>query len=117
MAITAAGVGSGIDIESIVSQLMTLERQPLVALQRRESDTRAQISAYGSLKSALSSFQSAMKNLSKLDAFRIFESTSSDEKVMTATADADAAAGSDAAAQGAGTTRCPTSSCRRSQAR
>lgn len=93
MAITAAGVGSGIDIESIVSQLMTLERQPLVALQRRESDTRAQISAYGSLKSALSSFQSAMKNLSKLDAFRIFESTSSDEKVMTATADADAAAG------------------------
>ena len=93
MAITAAGVGSGIDIESIVSQLMTLERQPLVALQRRESDTRAQISAYGSLKSALSSFQTAMKGLSTLDAFKIFQSTSSNEGVMTASADADAAAG------------------------
>ena len=91
MAITAAGVGSGIDIESIVSQLMTLERQPLVALQRRESDTRAQISAYGSLKSALSSFQTAMKGLSTLDAFKIFQSTSSNEGVMTASADADAA--------------------------
>ena len=84
MAITAAGVGSGLDIETIVSQLMSLERQPLVALQRRESDTRAQISAYGSLKSAISSFQDAMKGLSSLDAFRIFQSESSDEDVMTA---------------------------------
>lgn len=93
MAITAAGVGSGLDIENIVSQLMTLERQPLVALQRRESDTRAQISAYGSLKSAVSSFQDAMKDLSTLDAFRVFNSESSDEAVMTAEADADAAGG------------------------
>ena len=29
MAITAAGVGSGLDIENIVSQLMTIERQPI----------------------------------------------------------------------------------------
>ncbi|MCB1802329.1 MAG: flagellar filament capping protein FliD [Gammaproteobacteria bacterium] len=93
MAITAAGVGSGIDIESIVSQLMSLERQPLVALQRRESDTRAQISSYGQLKSALSNFQSAMRDLSSLEAFRKFQSMSSDEDVMTASADADAAAG------------------------
>lgn len=93
MAITAAGVGSGIDIESIVTQLMSLERQPLTALQRRESDTRAQISAYGNLKSAISTFQTAMKGLSSLDAFRIFQSDSSDDDVMTASADSDAAAG------------------------
>ena len=93
MAITAAGVGSGIDIESIVSQLMTLERQPLVALQRRESDTRAQISAFGNLKSAISSFQDAMQDLSTLDAFRVFQSESSDEGVMTATASGAAANG------------------------
>lgn len=93
MAITAAGVGSGLDIESIVSQLMTLERQPLVALQRRESDTRAQISAYGTLKSAVSSFQDAMNDLSSLDKFRVFQSDSSDEDVMTASADSAAAGG------------------------
>ena len=75
MAITAAGVGSGLDIETIVSQLMSMERQPLVALQRRESDTRAQISPTVSLKSAISSFQDAMKGLSSLDAFRIFQSS------------------------------------------
>ena len=44
MAITASGVGSGLDIENIVSQLMTLERQPLVALQRKESEYKAQLS-------------------------------------------------------------------------
>lgn len=93
MAITASGIGSGIDIESIVSQLMTLERQPLVALERRESDTRAQISSFGTLKSAISSFQDAMKELSTLGAFRKFQSSSSDEAVMTATADSEAAAG------------------------
>ena len=93
MAITAAGVGSGLDIESIVSQLMSLERQPLVALQRRESDTRAQISAYGTLKSAVSAFRDAMQDLGTLDAFRIFQADSSDEEVMTASADGDAANG------------------------
>lgn len=93
MAITAAGVGSGIDIESIVSQLMSLERRPLNILEQRESDTRAQISAFGQLKSAVSAFQTAMRDLGTLDAFRIFQSESSDEDVMTADADADAAAG------------------------
>jgi flagellar hook-associated protein 2 len=93
MAITAAGVGSGLDIEGIVSQLMSLERQPLVALQKKTSDTKAQISSYGTLKSAMSSFQDAMKDLGTLDAFRKFATSSSDEDVMTATADADGAAG------------------------
>ena len=93
MAITAAGAGSGLDIENIVSQLMTLERRPLVLLQGKTSDTQAQISSYGTLKSAISTFQDAMKDLSTRDAFRKFTSTSSDEDVTVATADADAAAG------------------------
>jgi len=93
MAITAAGVGSGLDIENIVSQLMTLERRPLVTIQGQVSVTQAKISSYGTLKSAISSFQDAMQELSTLDAFRKYTSTSSDEGVMTAAADADAAAG------------------------
>ena len=74
MAITAAGVGSGLDIENIVSQLMTLERRPLVAIQGQVSVTQAKISSYGTLKSAISSFQDAMQELSTLDAFRKFTS-------------------------------------------
>ena len=68
MAITAAGVGSGLDIENIVSQLMSLERRPLVAIQTQVSVTQANISSYGTLKSAVSSFQDAMQELSTLAA-------------------------------------------------
>ena len=61
--LSAAGIGSGLDVDSIVSQLMTFERQPLVALQRQLTDIDAKVSAYGKLKSALSSFQTAMQDL------------------------------------------------------
>jgi flagellar hook-associated protein 2 len=93
MAITAAGVGSGLDIETIVTQLMQLERRPLVALQNQESEYRAELSAYGRLKSAFSSFQSAMDELGNLDKFKIFSASSSDEEAVTASADSAAAAG------------------------
>jgi len=93
MAITAAGVGSGLDIETIVSQLMTLERQPLNKLRSQESATNAQLSAYGQVKSAISSFKDAMADLSSVDKFKIFTATSSDEEVMTAETTSSAAAG------------------------
>jgi flagellar hook-associated protein 2 len=93
MAITAAGVGSGLDIENIVSQLMSLERRPLVALQQKTRAAESEISALGTFKSQLSTFQDAMEELSSLDEFRKFASSSTDEDVLTATADGDAAAG------------------------
>ena len=72
MAITAAGVGSGLDIEGIVSQLMQLERRPLEVLEQRESDTREELSAYGRLKSAISTFKSAMDGLSDVEEFQVY---------------------------------------------
>jgi len=93
MAITAAGVGSGLDVENIVTQLMRLERRPLDALVQRESEFRAELSAFGRLKSAISSFKSAMEDLGSLDKFQVFSTTSSDEDVLTASADSSAAQG------------------------
>jgi flagellar hook-associated protein 2 len=93
MAITAAGVGSGIDIENIVSQLMSLERRPLVALQRRVTSTESEISALGSFKSQVSTFRDAMQELSTLEAFRKFSASSTDEGVVAVSADSEAAAG------------------------
>ena len=90
MAITAAGVGSGLDIENIVSQLMSLERRPLVALQQKTNATQTSISSFGNLKSAISSFQDKMQELGSLDAFRKFAVTSSNEEALTASADGDA---------------------------
>jgi len=93
MAITAAGVGSGLDIGNIVRQLMSIERQPLYALQRKQSEAEAKISAYGALKSAISSFQSKIGSLSTPDKFRVFSVVSSNDKALSATAGAGAAAG------------------------
>jgi len=93
MAITAAGVGSGLDVETIVTQLMSVERQPLYSLKSKESSYNAELSAYGKIKSAISAFKDAMDGLGSLDKFKIFSSSSSDEAVMTASTDATAAAG------------------------
>lgn len=91
--ITASGIGSGLDVESIVTQLLAIERQPLDNLQSDAQLINAQISAYGALKSKIADFKSAMDGLATVDSFKLFQGTSSDDSVLTATADASAAAG------------------------
>jgi len=94
MAITATGLGSGLDIESIVKGLMALERRPLDVLSKRQSEIESKISAFGQLKSAVSKFQSSMSSLKSISAFQVFSATSSDDNVFTATASSDAVAAS-----------------------
>jgi flagellar hook-associated protein 2 len=91
--IQAPGVGSGLDVNSIITQLMAIERQPIDRLTAKQNIVNAQISAYGQLKSKVSSFQSAMEGLSSLSSFQIFNSQSGDEDVFTATAASAASAG------------------------
>ncbi|MBX9963005.1 MAG: flagellar filament capping protein FliD [Burkholderiales bacterium] len=86
MAISSPGIGSNINVDSIVKQLMTLERQPLTALDTKEVSFQAQLSAYGSLKGTLSSFQSSLASLNSLSRFQARTATSSDTGVATATA-------------------------------
>ena len=93
--ITAPGVGSGLDIASLVSQLVAAEGQgKSIRLARREAFAQAEISALGSLKSALSSFQSAVQDLDALSDFRKRSASSADEDLFTASADDKAVAGS-----------------------
>jgi flagellar hook-associated protein 2 len=89
------GVGSGfLDVNSVVAQLMTIERRPLTLLQSKEAKLNTQVSAYGTLSSALSSFQTAMSGLGDLTKFKVFSAASTDETVLTASASSSAAAGS-----------------------
>jgi len=89
--ITAPGIGSGLDVQSIVNQLMEIERQPLQRLQVKQSQLQAQISAYGQLKSSVSTFQTAMKDLGSYDALKVFSTDSTNPNVidLTATSTAD----------------------------
>lgn len=64
MGITASGLGSGLDINSLVSQLVSSESRPLTLLKTQEKTVNAKISAYGQLTSALSTLQNSLKGLS-----------------------------------------------------
>jgi len=94
MAITATGLASSLDVNSLVSQLMQTERQPVVALQKRTSQFQTQLSAYGKVKSALSTFQTALDSLATPSAIKALASSSSDATIASATTTAAAAAGS-----------------------
>jgi flagellar hook-associated protein 2 len=91
--ISAPGVGSGLDVNSIVTQLMEIERQPLNRLESDKRGLEAQLSAFGRLKSALTTFQDALDDLKSLDAFEVYKAESSDETAFTATANSSAATG------------------------
>jgi len=91
--LTAGGIGSGLDVESIISQLMALERRPLDALEQKKSEYQSELSAFGQLKSALSTFQDALDDLKSLDDFEKYKGVSADEDVLVATADSDASVG------------------------
>lgn len=93
MAITAAGVGSGLDVNSIVSQLMAIERQPLDALNQSQTQYNSQLSAYGKIKSDLAAFQSAVQAMQYSTNFALYGATSSNTSVLSATADISALSG------------------------
>lgn len=88
MSISSPGIGSGLDINSLVSQLVAAEGSATAnRLNIREAEYLADVSAYGSLKSALSIFQSAVQELQDVTDFQVRSVTSSDSDVFTATAD------------------------------
>ena len=94
MAISSPGIGSNLDVNSIVSQLMVLERRPLQALDQKEATFQAQLSAFGTLKSALSAFQTAVAGLNDSGKFQAFKATIGDGGVATVTAAKSAVPGS-----------------------
>lgn len=94
MAISSAGIGSGLDVNSIVTQLMALERRPLTALDTKEAKYQAQLTAYGSLKGALSSFQGAVAALANPAKFSAVTANLADTTVATVSASSAATAGS-----------------------
>lgn len=88
------GIGSGLDINSIVGALVNADKAPKEAqLTRLEKASTTKLSALGQLKGALSELQTAMKNLNSPALFEKRTATSSNSAALTATADKTALAG------------------------
>src|SRR4051795_4222532 len=92
---SAAAGGSVIDVNSLVSQLVTATRAGRDGnISKQTQKTSTQISAVGKLKSALSTFQDSLSAIDTVSAFNAAKAASSDSTVFTATAGSDAQPGS-----------------------
>ncbi|WP_185753282.1 flagellar filament capping protein FliD [Stutzerimonas stutzeri] len=88
------GIGSGMDIDAMVGALVSAEKAPKEAqLNRLESATTTKISALGTLRTSLSSFQTALKDLNDIKLFENRSAKSSNTDLLTATASKTAQSG------------------------
>ncbi|MDE2344272.1 MAG: flagellar filament capping protein FliD [Betaproteobacteria bacterium] len=80
--ISAAPVtNQSIDVSSIVSQLMTVESQPVTLLQQHEAGYQTQLTALGTVKGALTSFQTAVQALTSASQYQSLNASSSSSAV------------------------------------
>ena len=90
---SATTSSTNLDVNSIVSQLMTVERQPIDKIQANEVSYQAQLTSYGLVKSALSGFETAVSGLNNTTKFQSLKATSSDDTAFSASATSIATAG------------------------
>lgn len=84
--ISSLNAGSGIDTTSLVDGLVNAEKAPKEQLlTSRQTKLETQISAYGTMKSSLSTFQSAIKSLTDADTFKARAVSFPDSDIITPT--------------------------------
>ncbi|MGC3979883.1 MAG: flagellar filament capping protein FliD [Steroidobacteraceae bacterium] len=92
--LTALGLGSGLDIDTLVSTLTESEMSAANnRLSREQTAVTTQVSAVASLKSALSVFQASLLAFKTSSSYSTRSVTSSKESLLTAKASASAAPG------------------------
>lgn len=101
MATSLAAVGSGLDIPTLVSQLVANERKPVAdRINTQGTAATTQLSAYGSIKSSLSSLQSSLAALTKSADAPAYKTTVPDGSGFGATVVTDAGTGKTLATAG-----------------
>ncbi|MGL6159386.1 flagellar filament capping protein FliD [Microbulbifer sp.] len=91
--ISSLGIGSGLDLNSLLDQLESAERQQLNPIAQQRESYQAKISAFGKLENALASFQDAVAELADADSFRAVKAEVSGES-LTVSAGEEAVVGS-----------------------
>lgn len=85
-AVSSLGIGSGLDLNTLLSGLKTAEQVPLAAIQTKQTSYTTKLTAYGQLGSALDTLQTAASALAKPELYTGVKATSSGTDVLTATA-------------------------------
>lgn len=85
--LSSPGIGSGLDVRTLVTQLMAVERQPLTALQNTTKKTQDQLSAFGKLQSAMTSLRDAAKKLADANAWNATTVANTNVAALTVSSD------------------------------
>lgn len=92
---TVSGLGSGLDINKIVSELIAAERAPATKrLDTKEAGIQSQLSGIGTLKGTLSDFRTAIAGITSAAQFQNLSATTSNDALFSATTTSAAQAGS-----------------------
>lgn len=83
--VTSSGLGSGLDVASIISQLMTIEKQPLIALKKEETSINAKISSFGKIQNALGTLRDKSAAFNSTSMWGNTTTTLTDPAVATVT--------------------------------
>lgn len=92
--LSSPGLGSGLDVTGLVTKLMSVESQPLNALNSKQASYSATLTAYGSLQGVLSALQTAAQAVETPANFSPMKASVADATILAAAADNTASAGS-----------------------
>lgn len=92
--LSSPGIGSGLDVNSIVKQLVALERRPIELLQSQASTIQTKLSSFGLLQSYATNMRDIADKLSKPDFWTATAATSSDSAAVAVSSTATATAAS-----------------------
>lgn len=83
MGLSSAGVGSGLDVKTIVSSLMAAEQKPLNSLNSQKSQYSTKLSSFGSFKNNLAQYQTTLQTLSDSKSFQSLTASTSDSTAFS----------------------------------
>ena len=81
--ISSLGIGSGLNSESIISALLSVEHRPIDVLASEQSTMKTQVSSVGKLMSLTSAMRDAAEALTDPTLWKNKSFTSSDTSVIT----------------------------------
>lgn len=84
--ISSPGLGSNLDVKSIVSQLVALEKKPLDTLKLQAATVQTKISAFGQIKSLVSALSDTLGKLTSVTGWNAVNATSSNSSAVSVSA-------------------------------
>jgi flagellar hook-associated protein 2 len=90
-AISSPGIGSGLDVQSIVSQLVAVEKASISTLEKKATSFQTKLSVYGTIKSQFATLGDAATKLSTSSGWNSVTATSSNASAISVSASSGAA--------------------------